>query len=271
MGGVAGEVALGMNILFVGDIVGRCGREALQNWLPEIQEEHSADVTIVNAENAAGGIGVTPDILNSLPAMGVDAVTLGNHTWRKKALIPVINNYPWVVRPANYPKGTPGQGHALITLKDGRTLGLINVLGRVFMEPLDCPFQAVDAALSKLKLETSTLFVDVHAEATSEKVAMGWHLDGRCTAVVGTHTHIPTADERILPEGTAYITDVGMTGPRDSVIGVDKKSVIKKFLTSLPQKFDVANTPPVLCGVAIQTDDRSGKAVSIQRVMKYND
>lgn len=260
-----------MNILFVGDIVGRTGRQALEKWLPEIAKEHAIDLTIVNAENSAGGLGATPEILREILNMGVHAITLGNHTWRKKALLPEIDKFPSVVRPANYPKGVPGKGHTLITLQDGRILGLVNVMGRVFMEPLDCPFRAAENAIAQLKQSTSTIFVDMHAEATSEKVALGWFLDGRCTAVVGTHTHIPTADERVLPGGTAYITDVGMTGPRDSVIGVEKKAVIKKFLTNLPQKFDVATTPPVLCGVVIKSDDSSGNAVSIQRVMKYND
>jgi hypothetical protein len=198
----------------------------------------------------------------------VQAVTMGNHTWRKKVLIDTIDRFPQVVRPANYPMGTPGQGSAIISLPDGRKLGLVNVLGRVFMEAFSCPFEAARSEIDELRETTATILVDVHAEATSEKVAMGWYLDGYCSAVVGTHTHVQTADERILPRGTAYITDVGMTGPRDGVIGVERERVIDRFLTGLPNDFKVANTQPMLHGVIIETENETGRAIAIQRIQR---
>lgn len=260
-----------MNILFVGDVVGAPGRSALKQLLPEIQREFSVDITVVNAENAAGGLGATPEILEEILGYGVQAVTMGNHTWRKKVLIESIDRFPQVVRPANYPIGTPGQGSTIIALADGRQLGLVNVLGRVFMEPFACPFETARSEVEALQESTSTILVDMHAEATSEKVAIGWYLDGSCSAVVGTHTHVQTADERILPEGTAYITDTGMTGPRDSVIGVEREKVIDKFLTGLPTDFRVARTQPMLNGVSIVIDDDTGRAESIERIQRLAD
>lgn len=257
-----------MKILFVGDVFGSPGRLALKELLPQIQREFSVDITVVNAENSAGGLGATPEILHEILGYGAQAITMGNHTWRKKVLIDTIDRFPQVVRPANYPIGAPGQGSAVIGLADGRKLGLVNVLGRVFMEAFACPFETARSEVDALRESTSTILVDVHAEATSEKVAMGWYLDGVCSAVVGTHTHVQTADERVLPRGTAYITDVGMTGPRDSVIGVERESIIDKFLTGLPTDFKVAKTQPMLNGVVIETDDETGRAVSIQRIQQ---
>ena len=257
-----------MKILFIGDVVGRPGRKALQRCLPGLREEFAVDIVVANAENAAGGLGATPEILDELFEQGVQAITMGNHTWRKKALISAIDRYPAVLRPVNYPAGNPGQGATIIELEDGRKLGLVNIIGRVYMEAFDCPFTKGAEAVEKLRKETTTILVDFHAEATAEKISMGWHLDGRCTAVVGTHTHVMTADERVLPGGTAYITDVGMTGPRNSVIGVDRNIVIGKFLTGLPASFEVANELGSVCGVVIESDDATGKALSIERVTR---
>ena len=257
-----------MKILFIGDIVGGPGRACIKHFVPPLCDEFSIDFVVANAENAAGGLGVTPDILDMLFEVGVHAVTLGNHTWRKKSLMSAIDNYPRVVRPANYPDGAPGQGAAVVELPDGRSVGLVNVLGRVFMEPLECPFETARTHVEALKLRTNTILVDIHAEATSEKVALGWYLDGQCTAVLGTHTHVQTADERVLPGGTAYISDVGMTGPMDSVIGVERELVIKRFLTGLPTEFKVANDRPGLNAVVIESDDDTGRALSIERVSR---
>ena len=211
-----------MKVLFIGDIVGRPGRQSVHRWLPELRRERVIDVVVANAENAAGGMGATPETLRELSDAGVQAFTMGNHVWRKEAMARALEQMPNVIRPANYPPGAPGRGWVAIDLPCGRRLGLANVLGRVYMEALDCPFRAADAALEALRGEANCVIVDVHAEATSEKVALGWHLDGRCGAVLGTHTHVQTADEWVLPRGTAYMTDVGMCGPLHSVIGVER-------------------------------------------------
>lgn len=259
-----------MKVLFIGDIVGRPGRSCVERWLPELQSRFSVDITVANAENAAGGLGVTPDLLDQLHALGIQGFTLGNHTWRKKALVSGIGRFDNVARPANYAQGVPGQGAVVLELADGRKLGVLNLLGRVFMDSCECPFRTADRELERLHDQTNAVLVDIHAEATSEKVALGWYLDGRCSAVVGTHTHVQTADERLLPRGTAYITDVGMTGPLDSVIGVEREAIIDRFLTGLPKAFEVATENPVLCGVIIDIDDTSGKARSISRIMECN-
>lgn len=257
-----------MKVLFLGDIVGRPGRNAVRDWLPQIREEFAIDIVVANGENAAGGLGITPDILDEILEAGVQAVTLGNHTWRKKALVNRIDAYENVVRPANYPEGTPGHGAALIRLPNGAQFGLVNVLGRVYMEAFDCPFRRALEEVERLREKTPHILVDVHAEATSEKIAMGWYLDGKCSAVVGTHTHVQTADERILPQGTAYITDVGMVGPRDSVIGVERQRVVEKFVTGMPVEFRVAKEAPMLCAVALDLDDETGVARSIKRIAR---
>ncbi len=257
-----------MNILFIGDIVGRPGRAAVQDWLPELREEFPIDIVVANAENAAGGLGATAEILDDLTRLGVHAFTLGNHTWRRKSLVGDIDRFNNVARPANYPDVVPGRGAVVVESSDGRKLGVVNLLGRVFMDAHACPFETAMREINALRETTNTILVDIHAEATSEKIAMGWFLDGQCAAVVGTHTHVQTADERVLPGGTAYITDAGMTGPMDSVIGVEKELIIEKFLTGLPTEFRVARDRPGICGVYIETDDETGLAESITRVMR---
>lgn len=260
-----------MRILFIGDIVGKPGRRSVAYWTPKLVAEHAVDAVIANAENSAGGLGVTPEIVQELQAVGVQGFTLGNHTWRKRAIMPAMDGIPSMVRPANYPEGVPGRGSTVIELDDGRKLGLLNLIGRVYMEPFECPFARADKELAGLRAETKTILVDSHCEATSEKIALGWHLDGRCSAVVGTHTHVQTADEWILPGGTAYITDVGMCGPMYSVIGTKIEAVVQKFRTGLPRPFEVANGPALFSAVLIDTDDNTGKATAITRILKRED
>ncbi|MBI5093963.1 MAG: TIGR00282 family metallophosphoesterase [Candidatus Hydrogenedentes bacterium] len=257
-----------MKILFIGDVVGRPGRDCITRWLPEIRSKFGIDIVVANGENAAGGLGATPDVLKELFASGIQAITLGNHTWRKKELAGTIDTMAAVARPANYPDGVPGKGSMVVALPDGRKLGIVNLIGRVYMEPFGCPFERAVWELERLREVTPLLLVDMHAEATSEKIAMGWHLDGRCSAVVGTHTHVQTADERILPKGTAFITDVGMTGPMDSVIGMERDIVIRKFMTGMPGEFKVAAGPALLSAVVIDADDDTGCARSIERILR---
>lgn len=256
-----------MKLVFIGDIVGKPGRQIVAQRIREIREAWQPDVLLANAENSAGGLGTTPEVIEELKKLGIQGFTMGNHTWRKKSIIPAMPGLPELVRPANFPPGMPGKGHTVITLPDGRKLGLLNLIGRVYMEPFDCPFRAADALLPALLKETRTILVDMHAEATSEKIAMGWHLDGRCSAVVGTHTHVQTADNWIMPGGTAFITDVGMCGPIQSVIGTDKDVVVKKFLSGMPEKFEVATGAALLSAVAIDIDDATGQARSIERIL----
>ncbi|MCP4645677.1 MAG: TIGR00282 family metallophosphoesterase [bacterium] len=257
-----------MRILFIGDVVGRPGRLCVKRWLPSLCDECAVDITVVNGENAAGGLGATADTLQELKEAGAQVITLGNHTWRKKELVRVIDRLDNVVRPANYPSGVPGVGSAVVTLDDGRKLGVTNLVGRVFMDPCDCPFVAARREVAALRAETPLVLVDFHAEATAEKVAMGWFLDGQCTAVLGTHTHVQTADERVLPDGTAYITDVGMTGPFDSVIGVERDRIVQRFLTGMPTEFKISRERPGLCAVVVDADDETGRATSIERVVR---
>ena len=258
-----------MKILFIGDIVGRPGRRIISQSLAGLRAEFGIDVVLANAENAAGGLGVTPAILDELLASGIHGITLGNHTWRKKELGGNLNRFDAVVRPANYPPGVPGKGSMALELADGRRIGVINVAGRVFMEPFACPFQSARHEIARLReAGVSVIIVDAHGEATSEKMALGWYLNGRCTAVLGTHTHVQTADERVLPEGTAYITDVGMTGPMDSVIGIDSERAIQKFLTGMPEEYRLAKGPARMCGVVVDADDATGRALSIERVVR---
>ncbi|MBI2424746.1 MAG: TIGR00282 family metallophosphoesterase [Candidatus Hydrogenedentes bacterium] len=256
-----------MRILFIGDIVGRPGRRAVAYWLPRIREKEAPDVVIANAENAAGGLGATPEILTQLQELGIDGFTMGNHTWRKKAIIEAFRSFPTLVRPANYTPGLPGPGSAIVRVRDGRKLGLVNVLGRVFMEPNECPFRAADEHIALLAKETNCILMDVHGEATSEKIAMGWHLEGRCSAVVGTHTHVQTADNWVLPGGTAYISDVGMCGPLFSVIGTDRETVLERFLTGMPRQFVVANGPTIFSAVLIDVDEATGHGTRITRIL----
>jgi metallophosphoesterase (TIGR00282 family) len=255
-----------MLVLFIGDIVGSPGRRAVRRFLPKLRERHPIDVVVANAENSAGGFGATPEILHELRTVGVDVVTMGNHTWRQSTIISAMESNSWVIRPANYAHNVPGRGFTLHQRENGVSLGVVNVLGRVFMDPVDCPFAAVERALDELRKDTSCLLVDMHAEATAEKMAMGWFLDGRASAVVGTHTHVMTADERILPQGTAYITDVGMCGPINSVIGTEVGAVLYRFTTGMPKQFRIAHGPAVFSAVLITIDEHTGKATHIERI-----
>jgi 2',3'-cyclic-nucleotide 2'-phosphodiesterase len=255
-----------VRILFIGDIVGRPGRELVRQGLQAIVEHHQIDLVIANAENSAAGFGITREIGDQLLDWGVDVMTSGNHIWDKKEALDYIGAEPRLLRPANYPAGAPGNGSYLARTRDGRAVGVVNVMGRVFMLNIDDPFAVVLREIEALKQRTRVIFVDFHAEATSEKIAMGWHLDGRITAMVGTHTHVQTADERILPKGTAYLTDVGMTGPHDSIIGVEIAAALGRFLTALPQKFETATGNPRLNAVVIEADEKTGRATSIERL-----
>jgi metallophosphoesterase (TIGR00282 family) len=255
-----------VKIIFVGDIVGEAGRDMLRDFLPRLKEKHKIDVALVNIENMAGGFGITPSTVQEAYQAGAHLLSGGNHSFDKKEGLQVIEDDPYLVRPANYPKGTPGRGWATYSLPGGVKIALINLMGRTFMDPIDCPFQKVDEILEELKPITHNIVVDMHAEATSEKMAMGWYLNGRVSAVVGTHTHIQTADERILDAGTAYISDLGMTGPYDSVIGVKKDIVIDRFITKRGRRFETASGDPWLCGVLIDIDSNTGKARSIERI-----
>lgn len=255
-----------MRILFVGDVMGRPGRELLRRGLQGIVDAYDIDFVIANAENSAAGFGVTPDVAKTLLELGVDAMTAGNHIWDKKEVFDYIAGEPKLLRPANFPAGVPGRGRGLYRTRRGEPIGVVNVMGRVFMAPLDDPFAGVLREIEVLRAETRVIVVDIHAEATSEKVAMGWHLDGRATAVVGTHTHVQTADERVLPNGTAYITDVGMTGPQDSIIGIEVAAALSRFLTGLPAKFEVAAGNPRLHAVVVTADAVTGRASAIERL-----
>ena len=253
-------------ILFIGDIVGKPGRELVRRGVKSLVAHHGIDLVIANVENSAAGFGITPDIADDLFSYGVQVMTGGNHTWDKKEIVPYFAEQPRLLRPANMPPGTPGQGTYVAQADNGVRVAVINAMGRVFMTAIDDPFRVVPDQVAALKDQASVIFVDFHAEATSEKVAMGWHLDGRVACVVGTHTHVQTADDRILPKGTAYITDVGMTGPHDSVIGVERNAVIQRFLTGLPQRFETASENPRMNAILLTADERTGRAVSISRL-----
>ncbi len=253
-----------MNILFIGDIFASAGRGIVAEQAHRMVEEHQIDLTIANAENAAGGFGVTPQIADQLLGCGVDILTSGNHIWDKKEIYEYLERQPLLLRPANYAPGLPGAGMRIVEARNGVKCAVINLQGRTHMPPIDCPFRKADELLGTVPGGLKVRFVDFHAEATSEKVAMGWYLDGKVSAVVGTHTHIPTADARVLPGGTAYQTDVGMTGPYDSIIGVDKDLVLRKFLTSMPVKMQAAVGRVELHAVVVEVDPVSGKAKSIR-------
>ena len=256
-----------MRILFIGDVVGKPGREAVRALLPGLKKDLSPDIVIANGENSAGGLGVTKDTATELLDSGVDALTLGNHVFAKKDVYTFLDDEPRVVRPANYPAGCPGRGWAIYKDSCGRRVGVINLCGRVFMnEHFDDPFRMADRILKELSEQTRVILVDFHAEVTSEKGAMAWYLDGRVTAVIGTHTHVPTADERVLPQGTACISDVGMTGPENSVLGVKKELIIEKFLSQMPNKFEVADGPVALSAVLVEADPSTGRASGISRI-----
>jgi metallophosphoesterase (TIGR00282 family) len=255
-----------MRLLFIGDIVGRPGRDLLRQGLGALVEHHGVDLTVANVENAAGGAGVTREIGDQLLDLGIDVLTSGNHIWDKREALEYIGAEARLLRPANYPPGTPGNGRFVARTKEGHPVGVINVMGRVFMLNIDDPFAVVLQEIEAVRARARIVLVDFHAEATSEKMAMGWHLDGAVTAVVGTHTHVQTADERILPGGTAYISGVGMTGPHDSIIGVEVETALARFRTALPTRFETATRNPRLNGVLIEADDATGRAVSIERI-----
>lgn len=254
-----------MRILFIGDIVGKPGREIAEAHLKDVRKEEDLDFIIANGENAAGGSGLTPQITDELLSSGIDVLTSGDHIWKKKEIYDYLESSNKLIRPANYPEGAPGKGSTVVEAGNVK-VGVINLLGRVFMDPLDCPFARVTEELERVKKRTPVVIVDMHAEATSEKVAMGWHLDGKVSAVIGTHTHIQTADEKILPRGTAYITDCGMTGPYDSVIGRKKEIIVQHFITQRPNRFEMASGWVEMHGVVVDIDGSSGKATAIKRV-----
>jgi metallophosphoesterase (TIGR00282 family) len=256
-----------MNILCIGDIVGKPGREALEGLLESIKKEHNIDFAIVNAENTAGGAGITTRLAKQLFDIGCDVLTLGDHVWDQKDLEPYLDEEEFIIRPANFPEGVPGKGWCIKTAANGSKVAVINLLGRTFMRyAVSCPFKAMDDILKEIQKETSIIVLDMHAEATSEKVALGHYLNGRISLQYGTHTHIQTADETILSEGTAYITDLGMSGPYDSVIGQNKDNIINRFLTSRPIRFKVASENVKLCGCIVEVDQKTGKATAIKRL-----
>jgi metallophosphoesterase (TIGR00282 family) len=255
-----------MRILFIGDIVGSPGREMVSKHLAELVARERADLVIINGENSAAGFGITPKIAEELFALGADVITGGNHSWDRKEILEYIPNEPRLLRPANFPK-SPGRGLYVGTSRGGGVRYVVlSLQGRVFMTQLDCPFRTADSELARIPPDVKIIFVDMHAEATSEKQSMGWYLDGRVSVVVGTHTHVATADERVLPNGTAFITDVGMTGPHESVIGMDRDSMVKRFLDSMPVKFEVAIGDVRINGILAEVDDATGRARSINRV-----
>ena len=254
-----------MKLLFIGDVVGGLGRRTLAALLPGLRERHEPDFVVVNGENAAGGVGITERTAMELLGVGADAITLGNHAYRHTEVYGFLDQEERVVRPSNYPKGSPGRGMTVIE-RDGMALGVVNLSGAVFVDAARSPFSEVDAVLSELRGRATHVLVDIHAEATSEKVAMGWHLDGRVTACVGTHTHVPTADARVLPGGTAYCTDVGMTGPRGGVIGVKRELALKRFLTMTNVRYETSTEDPWLNAVLVEAD-ADGRATAIEQLL----
>lgn len=259
-----------VKILFIGDVFGQPGRRAVRDLLPGLLSEFSPDLVLANGENAAAGFGITPPLVEELLGLGIAVLTSGNHIWDNRAIIPYldINKDGPLLRPANYPLDSPGRGLYVGKTVGGLQYAVLNLQGRVFMAPIDCPFRTADALLEKIPPHVKIRIVDMHAEATSEKRSLGWYLDGRVTAVLGTHTHVPTADEIVQPQGTAYITDMGMTGPYESVIGVERAAVIEKFLKQTPARFDVAKGDVRLCGVLVEADAGTGRALNIQRIQR---
>jgi metallophosphoesterase (TIGR00282 family) len=257
-----------MNIFFIGDIVGSPGREVVKALLPQLKDTYRLDFVLANAENAAGGSGITPKIADELFDAGINVLTSGDHIWKKKEILTVIDQESRLLRPLNFPAAAPGKGWNIFPAPGANKIGIVNLQGRVFMQPLECPFKASCQAVEEIQQQTKIILVDIHAEATSEKIALGWYLDGLVSAVMGTHTHVQTADERILPAGTAFISDVGMTGPLDSVIGRRVEDVLQGFLTAVPTRFNVADANVQLQGVVVDIDESTGKARSIVRIQK---
>ncbi len=257
-----------VKLLFIGDIVGRAGRRTLSEHLDRLVDQHMVDLVVVNGENGAAGYGLTVPVLREIFAAGVDVVTTGNHVWDKKEIMPVLEKESRLLRPANYPPGLPGRGDGIYETAAGVKVAVLNLEGRVFMKNLDCPFRAADELVAELQAETPIVFVDFHAEATSEKQALGYYLDGKVSAVVGTHTHVQTADERILSGGTGYLTDVGMTGSQDAIIGNQKEPALQRFLTQLPVRLEVAKKNPLLCGVLLTINEKTGRCEAIERIQE---
>ncbi len=256
-----------MWVLFLGDVVGRPGRRALAKWLPRFVAQEGIDFVVANCENASGGKGVDPRSADELHAAGVDVLTTGNHVWQSRDIIPYMREHGALLRPCNFPAGVPGIGWTVRKARRSQVaVGVLNVIGRVFMGPADCPFAGARAALSELAREARVIIVDMHAEATSEKVGMGRFLDGQVSVVIGSHTHVQTADETVLPGGTAYLTDAGMCGPEDSVLGVKTAQVLERFLTQMPVRFEVANGPVLIQGMMAQIDPETGKATAVRRI-----
>ena len=255
-----------MKVLLIGDIVGSPGRDVVKQLVPKITKEQKIELVIANGENAAGGSGITPAVAKEILKSGVDVLTSGDHIWKKKEAIDILDTEPRVLRPLNYPAGTPGNGSYIARTACGINVGVINVVGRVFMTPVECPFKTIMEEVKKISETTPVILVDIHAEATSEKIAMGWYLDGLVSCVFGTHTHIQTADERILPKGTAYITDLGMAGPYDSVLGRKTEQVLERFLTQMPTRFEMAAENVQMHGAIVDIDPKTGKALSIKRI-----
>ncbi|HOQ08882.1 MAG TPA: TIGR00282 family metallophosphoesterase [Syntrophomonadaceae bacterium] len=258
-----------MNLLVIGDIVGRPGRQAIREFLPDLVRQYNIEFIIANAENASGGRGLTREVMQELLGAGIDVLTMGNHVWDNKEIFSFIDDEPRLIRPANYPQPCPGQGYHVYQAGFNMKIAVINVSGRVYMPALDCPFRTVEQIISSLP-EVDCIIIDFHAEATSEKQAFAYYFDGRATAVLGTHTHIQTADERILPGGTAYITDLGMTGPIESVLGMDRHAVIEKFLSQRPVRLEVAKGPSQLQGVVLELDEKTHRVTQIKRISCRN-
>jgi metallophosphoesterase (TIGR00282 family) len=255
-----------LKVLFIGDIVGSIGRATVEKYLPRLKKKYEPDVVIANGENAAAGRGITRKIYHQLLQMGVDVITMGNHTWDNKEIFEFIDEAEYLIRPANFSEEAPGKGMVQVS-KKGVTLSVINLHGRVFLPPHEDPFKMADELIEEARKTSPLVFIDFHAEATSEKIALGWHVDGRVSAIVGTHTHVQTADARIFPGGTAYITDVGMTGPYDEILGMTKESVIYKFQTNMPSRFEVPKSGrEVLSGFFVEIDNETGKALSFERI-----
>ena len=257
-----------MKILFIGDIVGEPGRHAVKELVPKIIKKEKIDFVVANGENAAGGSGITPMLADELLGSGVDVITSGDHIWKRKEIVDRLSQDARILRPANYPRESPGSGSTVVESKSGTEVGVINLQGRVLMQAIECPFRAAKAEVDRIKNRARVIIVDVHAEATSEKIALGWFLDGTVSAIIGTHTHVQTADEKILPKGTAFLTDAGMTGPFDGVIGRNKEQILARFISQLPAKFEMAEGDVQLHGAIIDVDEKTGKADSIKRIQE---
>jgi metallophosphoesterase (TIGR00282 family) len=257
-----------LKVLAIGDIVGSPGRKAVLTLIPVLVKDEGIDFVVANGENAAGGSGITPDLVEELLAGGVDVITSGDHIWKKKEVYEIIDKEHRLLRPANFPPGVPGIGYDIVAARNGSKVAVINLLGRVFMSSYECPFRTAKTILGQITGQTRIIIVDFHAEATSEKIALGWYLDGKVSLIFGTHTHVQTADERILPKGTAYITDVGMVGPYDSVLGRRYEQIIERFVTMMPRRFEMASENVQLHGVLVEIDENTGRARNIKRIQK---